>query len=605
MRLAVCVFLLSCGARGPSVSSVAGDVAEAPLLHAEAVAGVSDPALRLLLHEHWEATMARHPTWATQLGDHRYDERLSDRSDAAHRGDGERRRAWLGRVEEILQGELSEPDRLTARLFATELQQQIDAEVCAFHLWSLSPRGNVVAEMQYLPELHAGGTPLDRRRIRSRMAALPQVLTDELANLRLGKEQGLVANAESTRRVIEMVKAQIDAPTDDWPGVKGFEDPEHLRVMRELVDSSLRPMLTTFAQALEEEILPVARAPEHAGMHGLPSGEACYAALVRSYTTLEVTAEDRHAMGLHALAGIHEEMAPILADHYGTTELRAGFDRIRSDPEQHFATAAEIEEKANTSLARAEGAMAEAFGRLPKAPCVVRAIPAYEAPYTHIAYYRPPHTDGTKPGEYFVNTYAPETRPRFEAEVLAFHESIPGHHLQIAISQELSDVPAFRKHMGMTAFVEGWALYTERLADEMGLYTGELDRFGMLSFDSWRAARLVVDTGLHVEGWTRQQAIDFMLDNTPLARNNIENEVDRYLTWPGQALAYKSGQLELLDMRAQAEEALGEKFELADFHDVVLGAGAVTLPVLRARVDAWVISQGGSPAGDPPSPGSP
>ncbi len=605
MRQVVCVFLLSCGARGPSVGSAALDLEQAPSLNAEAVAGVSDPVLRLLLHEHWEATMARNPTWATQLGDHRFDERLSDRSDAAHRADGERRRAWLARVQEIAEGDLSDADRLTASLFATELQQRIDAEVCAFHLWSLSPRYNVVAELQYLPELHAGGTPVDRHRIRSRMAALPDVLTDELANLRLGKERELAANAESTRRVIEILQAQIDTPTDDWPGVKGFDDPEHLLVTRDLVDTSLRPQLTTFAQALEAEILPVARPPERAGMHGLPQGEVCYAALVNSYTTLDVTAGDRHATGLLALSGIHEEMAPILAEHYGTTELREGFDRIRADPEQHFSTAAEIEQTANASLARAEAAMGESFGRLPQAPCEVRPIPSYEAPYTTIAYYRPPHTDGTKPGEYFVNTHAPETRPRFEAEVLAFHEAIPGHHLQIAISQELSDIPAFRKHMGMTAFVEGWALYTERLADEMGLYSGELDRFGMLSFDSWRAARLVVDTGLHTEGWTRQQAIDFMLDNTPLAKNNIENEVDRYLTWPGQALAYKSGQLEILDMRAAAEAALGEAFVLADFHDVVLGAGAVTMPVLRARVDAWVVSEREVPEAAPPSPASP
>jgi len=602
MRKVVCVFLLSCGARGPSVGSATVDLEEAPSLNAEAVAGVSDPALRLLLHDHWEATMARNPTWATQLGDHRFDERLSDRSDAAHRADGERRRAWLARVQEIAEGDLSHADRLTASLFATELQQRIDAEVCAFHLWSLSPRYHVVADLQYLPELHAGGTPLDHHRIRSRMAALPDVLSDELANLRLGKERKLVANAESTRRVIEILQAQIDSPTDDWPGVKDFDDPEHLRVTRDLVDTSLRPKLATFAQALETEILPVARPPEDAGMLGLPQGEACYAALVNSYTTLEVTADDRHAIGLLALSGIHQEMAPILADHYGTTELRAGFDRIRADPEQHFATAAEIEQTAKASLARAEAAMGDSFGRLPQAPCEVRPIPSYEAPYTTIAYYRPPHTDGTKPGEYFVNTHAPETRPRFEAEVLAFHEAIPGHHLQIAISQELSDIPAFRKHMGMTAFVEGWALYTERLADEMGLYTGELDRFGMLSFDSWRAARLVVDTGLHAEGWTRQQAVDFMLDNTPLAKNNIENEVDRYLTWPGQALAYKSGQIEILDMRAAAEEALGEGFVLADFHDVVLGAGAVTMPVLRARVDAWVVSERGEPGAAPPSP---
>jgi uncharacterized protein (DUF885 family) len=220
----------------------------------------------------------------------------------------------------------------------------------------------------------------------------------------------------------------------------------------------------------------------------------------------------------------------------------------------------------------------------------VRRVPDYEAPFTTIAYYRP-LVPGEQPGYYYVNTYAPETRPRFEAEVLAFHESIPGHHLQIAIAQELPELPAFRKNLGTTAFVEGWALYTERLADETGLYSGDLDRLGLLSFDSWRAARLVVDTGIHAKKWDRARAERFMHDNTPLADNNIANEVDRYITWPGQALAYKTGQLEILHLREEAEAALGPRFSLPAFHDVVLGGGAVTLPVLQRRVRAWVATQ--------------
>jgi uncharacterized protein (DUF885 family) len=231
----------------------------------------------------------------------------------------------------------------------------------------------------------------------------------------------------------------------------------------------------------------------------------------------------------------------------------------------------------------------------------VRRVPAHEAPYTTIAYYWPA-VPGEAPGFYVVNTSAPETRPRFEARALAFHESVPGHHLQIALAQELPALPAFRRHLGTTAFVEGWALYSERLADELGLYRDDLDRIGMLSFDSWRAARLVVDTGVHAKGWTREQAVRFMLENTPLAENNIRNEVDRYITWPGQALSYKLGQLELRALRTEAEAALGPRFALADFHDVVLGAGAVPLPVLRQRVQAWVARGGGAAraAGDGP-----
>jgi uncharacterized protein (DUF885 family) len=231
------------------------------------------------------------------------------------------------------------------------------------------------------------------------------------------------------------------------------------------------------------------------------------------------------------------------------------------------------------------------FGILPKADCIIRRVPDYEAPYTTIAYYRPPHPDGSKPGEYFVNVFEPKTRPRFQARVLALHEAIPGHHLQIAISQELPEMPAFRKHGGFTAYVEGWALYTERLGDEMGLYRDDLDRLGMLSFDAWRAGRLVVDTGIHAMGWSRDRAKAYLAEHTALALNNIDNEVDRYISWPGQALGYKLGQLEIRRLRAEAEAALGDAFSLPAFHDVVLSIGAVSLPVLRDRVAAFVAGQ--------------
>src|SRR5688572_26220863 len=229
------------------------------------------------------------------------------------------------------------------------------------------------------------------------------------------------------------------------------------------------------------------------------------------------------------------------------------------------------------------------FGRLPRTPCVVKRVEAYEEKDTTIAYYRQPTVDGTRPGTYYINTFAPETRPRYEAEVLAFHESVPGHHTQIALAMEMTGIPEFRKHLGPTAYVEGWALYTERLTEEMGLYSDDLDRMGMLSFDAWRASRLVVDTGLHVKGWSRQQAVRFMVENTALAENNIDNEVDRYIGWPGQALAYKIGQREILALRREAQARLGAAFDIRGFHDTLLAHGAVSLPVLRQQVERWVV----------------
>ncbi len=294
-------------------------------------------------------------------------------------------------------------------------------------------------------------------------------------------------------------------------------------------------------------------------------------------------------MGLSEIAHINAEMASLGKTLFATGSLKATVEHLRTSHELFFTTKEEIVAKAEASLAKAKAAIPQAFGVLPQADCTVVEIPDFEAPFTTIAYYKEPNPN--KPGEYYINTYKPETRLRFEMEVLAYHESIPGHHLQIAISQEQDALPVFRRHLGSTAFVEGWALYTERLADEMGLYSSDLDRMGMLSYDAWRASRLVVDTGVHAKGWTREQAESFMLEHTALTPGNIKNEVDRYISWPGQALAYKIGQLEIFRLRKHAKDALGEAFDLREFHDTVLKQGAVTLAVLAKQVDAWIASK--------------
>jgi uncharacterized protein (DUF885 family) len=280
----------------------------------------------------------------------------------------------------------------------------------------------------------------------------------------------------------------------------------------------------------------------------------------------------------------------------GTSDRHEVIGRLRSDPALHFATSAEVFDVAEASLARANAAIPDWFGRLPAAPCVVVEMGAHEALHSTIAYYRQPAADGSRPGSYYINTSLPETRPRYEAETLAFHEAVPGHHLQIAIAQELEGLPAFRRLAGTTAFVEGWGLYSERLSAEMGLLSRDLDRFGILSFDAWRASRLVVDTGLHAMGWTRDEAVAFMVDHTALAENNIVNEVDRYLALPGQALAYKLGQLELLRLRDLARSRLGPAFDIRAFHDVVLGQGAPGLRTLAGVVEEWIAEPLGRPA---------
>lgn len=596
------VLVVACtGAPTPTPSAPATDAPaadEPPLLPilAEAKAGVSDPALADLLVRHWDDTMTRAPTWATSLGDHRFDDRLSD--PAGREAAEAATRAFLAEAQSLDVAAMNDADRLTRELFIESLTHSVADDVCRWERWSVSPRYNVYT--QYA-DMHESLPVTDAERAAAQLARVKQIpahVDQDIADLRAGLAEGLVANAASVQKMITQLDAELAKPTDEWPHMQlaatatapdavkeAFKDDLGLAL-----EGELRPAIVRLRDLLRDEILPAARPAGKEGLSALPLGKDCYAALVGRYTTLpSATAAERHQAGLDALEGIHAEFREIGGRAFGTQDLAAIFERLRTDPALRFTTEEEVEGAAKAALARAREAMPSAFGRLPQAPCTVVRIPEHEAPYTTIAYYKRPEAE--QGGRYFINTYKPETRPRHEAAVLAYHESIPGHHLQIAIAQELPDMPAFRRYEGMTAFVEGWALYTERLSDEMGLYDGDIDRLGMLSFDAWRAARLVVDTGIHDQGWSREQAETFLAENTPLAMNNIANEVDRYITTPGQALAYKTGQQEIWALRRGAEAKLGDRFDLKAFHDVVLGAGAVSLPVLRRRVEAWVASQ--------------
>ncbi|MDP2312003.1 MAG: DUF885 domain-containing protein [Pseudomonadota bacterium] len=565
------------------------------------VAGVADPTLRALLHDHWEATMARWPVWATRLGDHRYDDRLDDNSAAALTADIAARRGFRTRAEALDPAALSPADQTTLELFLGDLVTSEATDACRMEQWGLSARNNALLVLLDLGDVTPIRTPEDGARYLSRLGAWPALVDAEIAHLRDGIASGRTPDGASVSIVLAQLDEALLRPVDAWPAASpiaqdhaawpaGEADRFADAVLATLGDGA-RPALLRYRTFLATTVKPAARGEDRAGVWALPDGAACYAALARSHTSLDLAPADIHATGLAELEGIHAEMR-VLGDRlFGTDDLVAIFAHLRDDPALRFTTAEEVEQKAASALAAAHARIPTWFGRLPVASCGVRRVPDHEAPYTTIAYYRQP-VPGEQDGYYYINVHAPETRPRFEAEVLAFHESIPGHHLQIAIAQELPALPAFRRHLGTTAYVEGWALYTERLADEMGLYSGDLDRLGMLSFDSWRASRLVVDTGIHTMRWDRARAERFLFDNTPLAKNNIANEVDRYITWPGQALAYKLGQIELRALRAEAEAALGPRFSLPAFHDVVLGGGAVSLPVLRRQVRAWVATGG-------------
>lgn len=548
-------------------------------LNADATAGVSDPVLARLVHDHWEATLARWPVWATELGDDRANHLLTDPSPAARDAWFARNQAFLARALAIDPDQLSDADALTLSLLRMELENTTGVAVCRFSEWSVSARSTPLGLLTRLPELHEPGDPA----LIARYRAIPAQLDAGLADVQGGAAQGLVTNRASLERVIVMVDGQLGQDTEQWAPVVQADDATRAEIL-DVMDTQVRPALVRYRDGLTG-LLDQARVGDQVGLVGLPNGADCYDHLRTKHLGGPYDAGYLHQTGLNELERIHAEMAEIAAAEWGVTSV-ADIRVQLQDPAYHFETEDQVEQAAWDALRRAEAAVPAVFDTLPAIGCEVKRVPDALAPYTTIAWYQP--TNGTDLGAYFVNTYDPTSRPRFEAEVLAFHEAVPGHHTQIARAVELPDTPAFRRTIGVTAFVEGWALYTERLSDELGLYSGPLDRLGMLSFDSWRASRLVVDTGIHQYGWTREQAEQFLVDNTLLAPSNISNEVDRYITTPGQALAYKTGQLELLRIRADAQERLGEDFDLGAFHDVILGAGAVPLPVVQDRVDAWI-----------------
>lgn len=592
---------LSACATPASTPPVSAPVAAAPAAAdptGGAADGVKDEALAALLIEHWGHTMARNPVWATELGDHRRDDQIRDASRAARAEDDKKQDSLLLAARAIDPAGLVPRDRIYHALFMEHLEGEVAARVCHFEDWSLSPRSNPVTEWSYLPELHSLGTVKDGDNLLARFAAAAKSVDTDIENLRYGAQQGWFANRESTGRVMKMVQQLLAKPVSEWAMAKpaqavpaSWPAEDKARFSAALLkglSEDMKPALQRYLTFLEQDILPHTRDEDHSGVGALPFGKACYQARIEHFTTVKTSADEHHRIGLSEIERINSEMATLGLKLFGTKTLQETLQKLRTDPSLYFDTAENLEKKATAALRKAEAAVPKWFGILPKTPCVVQPIPDYEAPFTTVAYYRQPHPDGSKPGEYFINLYEPKTRPRYELEALSFHESVPGHHLQIAIAQEQPAMPAFLRHIGMTAFVEGWGLYAEQLAVEMGLYSADLDLMGMLSYEAWRASRLVVDTGLHHMGWSREQAKTFMLQHTALAANNVDNEVDRYIVWPGQALAYKTGQMEIWRLRKEAEAVLGDCFDIRAFHDVVLGQGAVSLPVLEDQVRSWV-----------------
>jgi uncharacterized protein (DUF885 family) len=564
----------------------------------EAASGVKNKDLARLCADAWEFQMSSSPVWATNLGDPRYNAELSDNSRDGEAMVAEKERELLHRARAIPTEELADGDRVTLELLIERWQQSLaeydsDIDVAS---WSLDPRGGPQTEFLNLASDQPLTTGKNRDDALARWWSIPLYIDRCRDNLRRGAANGRTAPKKAVSDVIAQIDKLLATPVDQSPlsleaRAKEIDAAAYERFfasVRSTVELAIYPAFRRYRAELAGDVLPRARDDEHPGLKYLPGGDAYYRQCIARETSLEMTPQEIHEFGLAEVARVRAEISALGAKVFSISDIAAIQKKLRDDPALHFKTADEVRQKAADTLARAEAAVPHAFGIRPKMRCEVFDIPDFEAPYTTIAYYREGSADGKRPGRYCINVYQPETRPKYEAEVLAFHESVPGHHLQIAIAHELDDLPLVRRHNECTAFVEGWALYCERLADELGLYSSDVDRLGMLSYDAWRSCRLVVDTGLHSEGWSRERAIDYMLENTLLAKNNIENEVDRYIATPGQALAYKLGQREIFALRKEAQARLGSRFSLSEFHDRVLENGPVTLKVLRESIERWL-----------------
>ncbi len=574
--------------------------AAAPPVPWEDPAGdVAEPLLADLCRDGWDHHLRWNPTAATRLGDSRHDAGLVAPSPANR---ALRRREvgdLLRRAEAVDAAALNEMDRITHRLLLEDWRLRLAelGDALDLHAWNLDPLEGPQGFFLTLARDQPTRTARQRRDCLERWRKIPAYLDQVSANLERGLRGGRVASWTAAHKVLAQLDALLQTPPEESPlfaQVAGEGQARFRADVLAVVRDEIYPAFERLRTVISERVLPSARDDDHAGLSWVPGGAEAYDLRIRRQTSLELSAAEIHAIGLAEVAHIRAEIADLGERVFGTREVAEIQRRLRTDAALHFATRDEVEAKAAACLERANEVVPVAFGLWPVSDCEVVRVPEHEERDTTIAYYRNPAADGSRPGRYFINTFAPTTRPRYDAEVLAYHEAVPGHHLQIAIAQELAGLPLVRRHRGSTAFVEGWALYTERLCEELGLYTGDLDRLGVLSFDAWRASRLVVDSGLHAFGWSRRRAIDYMVANTLLAENNVANEVDRYIAWPGQALAYKLGQREILALRAQAGAAFGDEFELAEFHDRVLENGAVTLGVLRGRIEAWIRDSSGA-----------
>ena len=554
--------------------------------------------LRSLFDEDWQYTLRVHPEWATTMGDNRYNDRLSDNSPQFFQSDLEHSRKFLARFEAIDAAALPPQDALSRQLMIRALRQQIEG--AQFKNWEM-PVDQMSGPHLELPDLVVltpFNTAADYRNYLARLQQLPRYFDQVIANMRQGLQDGLMP----PRYLLEKVAAESDdiaskigeaspfaSPLKSFPSTVPAPEQKQLReAILAAINNQIIPAYKHFADFVRTDYAPRGRTDP--GVWSLPDGSARYRFQIREMTTTDLTPEQIHEIGLKQVDETEAQMLS-LAQKLGFKDLATLNDHIKND-RRFYATSGQQILDLYTNYARnMEPELPKLFGHLPKSKLTVIPMEASRSKNAVPADYTDGTADGSRPGHINVNEWDPEHRLTLNIEAIAYHEGIPGHHLQISLAQELPGLPEFRKHAGYTAFVEGWALYAERLGKEVGRYQDPYSEYGRLENEMWRAIRLVIDTGVHDKHWSRDQMVAFFHRYTAMDEPNIQSEVDRYIAWPGQALAYKLGQLEILKLRESARQKLGDKFDLRAFHDEVLGNGALPLDVLDSQVNTWIDAQ--------------
>lgn len=568
----------------------------------DAMAQTNEP-LRTLADAYWNARLERHPTRATAIGDSRFNDRLEDLSlDALQRWQAQLR-ATLASVEALPKQDLNPDDALTRELLERAIRDELLVIDGPDRFTPIDPLDGPHLGFPLILVSQPFRDAKDYRDYIARLHAFPKQVADVIARMREGLAKGIV----SPRPIIEKTLPQLQTHIVDDVKASEFWKPIKDERAKRLADADLQEITPAVESAIKTQVVPAYRTllafirdeylpkcRSSVGIGALPGGKEAYEKLAFVNMTVKQDPDDVHNLGVSEVERLREAMAKVQAEMRVDGTLDDFIRKMRTDPSQRFRSGEELFSAAEAILQRAKSQMPKLFGRLPKADCVMRETEAFRAPASPVAYYNGPAEDGSRPGYYYINLYKPEERLRFTLEALSYHEAVPGHHLQIALHQEMKDLPKFRRYSWFTAYGEGWALYTEKLGYEIGGYADAASRYGQLTFEMWRACRLVVDTGMHYKGWSRQQAIDFMTANTSLAPLDIESEIDRYISWPGQALGYKIGELRILQLRKDAEAKLGAKFDLKAFHDAILKDGSMPIDMLERRMHEWIKSQAAS-----------